>query len=122
MLTRQRLMRIKTRALRRRVWFKVTSRLERGIIDLTIRCVERVRSLVLAGILSEIIRKIVRTLENGFLEMVNRVGGTIAEKVCGIAERWGNENASTWRHDSGFIRFLGINAVNSRSFGVCEGA
>jgi len=121
LLTRQGLTRIKTRALRRRVWFKATSRLERGIVDLTIRCVERIRSSVLAGILSEIVRKILRTLENGFLKTVNRVGGTIAEKVCGIAERWGNENASTWRHDLGFIRFLGINAVNSTSFGVGEG-
>lgn len=111
MLTKQGLMRIKTRALRRRVWFKVTSRLERGIVDLTIRYVERVRSPVLEGILSEIVRKILRTLENGFLRMVNRVGGTIAEKVCAIAEGWGNENASSWRHDSVFIRFLGVNAI-----------
>jgi len=122
LLTRQGLMRIKIRALRRRVWFKATSRLERGIVDLTIRCVERIRSSVLAGILSEIVRRILRTLENGFLEMVNRVGRAVAEKICAIAEGWGNENASSWKHDSGFIRFLGINTVDSRSFGVCEGA
>jgi len=115
-------MRIKTRALRQRIWFKVTSRLERGIVDLTIRCVERIRSPVLAGILSEIVRRILMTLENGFLEMVNKVGSAVAETVCGIAERWGNENASSWRDDSGFIRFLGVNAVNSRGFGVCRGA
>jgi len=114
LLTRQGLMRIKTRALRRRVWFKVTSRLERGIVDLTIRCVERVRSPVLAGILSEIIRKISRTLENGFLKMAEKIGAEIAERVCGIALAWGNKTASSWKHDLIFVRFLGINAINAQ--------
>ena len=107
-------MRIKTRALRRRVWFKVTSRLERGIVDLTIRCVERIRSPVLAGIISEIIRKILRTLENGFLKMAEKVGAVIAERVCGFALAWGNRTASSWKHNPGFVRFLGISAVNAQ--------
>ena len=115
-------MKVKARALRRRVWFKVTSRLERGIVDLAIRCVERIRSPVLTRIISEIVRRISMTMGNGFLETANRLGSAIAEKVCGIAERWGNENASSWKCDSSFITFLGINAVNSRSFNVCEGA
>ena len=107
-------MRIKTRALRRRVWFKATSRLERGIVDLTIRCVERIRSPVLAGILSEIVRKISRTLENGFVKMAEKVGAEIANKVCGIALAWGNNTASSWKHNPSFVRFLGINAVNAQ--------
>lgn len=107
-------MSIKARALRRRVWFKVTSRLERGIVDLTIRCVERVRSLVLAGIISEIIRKISTTLENGFVKMAERMGAEIAERVCGFALAWGNNTASSWKHDPSFVRFLGVNAVNAQ--------
>lgn len=111
-------MRVKTRALRRGVWFKVTSRLERGIVDLTIRCVERIRSPVLAGILSEIVRKISMTMGKVFLEIVNQVGSAVAEKICAIAERWGNENVSSWKHDSRFIRFLGVSAVNNRMTGI----
>ena len=114
-------MKIKARALRRRVWFRALSRVERCIVDLTIRCVERVRSAVLARTIFAIINKILKTLENRFLEKVNKVGSVIAEKVCGIAERWGNKNASSWRYDSGFIRFLGINAVNSGGFGIYGG-
>jgi len=115
-------MKVKARALRRRVWFKALSRMERGIVDLTIRCVEKVKSPVLTRAIMDIIGKVLKTLENGFLEMVKRVGSAVAEKICEIAERWGNENASSWKHDSGFIRFLGVNAVNSRGFGVRGGA
>jgi len=114
-------MRIKTRALRRRVWFKATSRLERGIVDLTIRCVERIRSPVLAGILSEIVRRILRALENGFLKRAEKIGAKIAERVCGFALAWGNNTASSWKHDPSFVRFLGVNAVNSRVFNVYGG-
>lgn len=112
MLSRQGLIEVKARALRRRIWFKFTSRLERGIVDLTIHCVERIRSPVLNRIIFDIVRKIVKTLENGFLSSVNKVGKVIAERVCGIAERWGNKNASSWKQDAGFIRFLGVTALN----------
>jgi len=114
-------MKIKARALRRGVWFRALSRVERCIVDLTIRCVERVRSLVLARTILNIINKILKTLESGFLEKVNKVGSAIAEKVCRIALGWGNRNTSRWKHDSFFIMFLGINAVNSGGFGIYGG-
>ena len=106
-------MKIKAKALRRRVWFRALSRVERGIVDLTIRCVERVRSSVLARTISNIVGKILKTLESGFLEKVNKVGSDVAEKVCRIALGWGNASASRWRRDVDFVRFLGVNAVNT---------
>jgi len=114
-------MKIKAKALRRRVWFRALSRVERCIVDLTIRCVERVRSPVLERTILNIINKILKTLESGFLEKVNKVGSAVAEKVCRIALGWGNRNGSRWKHDSSFIRFLGINAVNSGGLGIYGG-
>lgn len=107
-------MRVKTRALRRRVWFKATSRLERGIVDLTIRCVERIQSAVLAGIVSKIIKKIVKTLENVFLKRAEKIGAEIADRLSGFALAWGNKAASRWKHNPGFVRFLGVNAINAQ--------
>ena len=107
-------MKIKANALRRRVWFRALSRVERGIVDLTTRCVERVRSPVLARTIFAIINKILKTLESGFLEKVNKVGSAVAEKVCRIALGWGNVSASSWRRDVDFIRFLGVNAINEQ--------
>jgi len=106
--------RIKTKALRQRIWYRAISRVERGIVDLTIRCVERIQSPVLARFLSEIIGKISQRTKRSFLERVNTVGKAIAQEISAIAERWGNEHASTWKHDSSFIRFLGVSSVNNK--------
>lgn len=113
MLTRQNLMRIKVRALRRRVWFHVTSRLERGIVDLTIHCVKRIRSSVLAEIISEIVAKTLMAMENSFVNRAESIGAEIAKRICDFASAWGNGMASGWEHDRRFVRFLGINAINA---------
>ena len=112
LLTRQGLAKTRIRALRQRVWFKALSRVERNILDLTIRCVEKVRSRILAQIVSNIVAKILKTLKPSFLDGAMRIGRRIADEVCGIAEKWGNIQASRWKHDSDFARFLGVVAVN----------
>jgi hypothetical protein len=106
-------MKIKTRALRQRVWFRALSRVERGIIDLTIGCVEKVRSPILVQTLLRIISKILGTLEEGFMIKAETVGREIAEKLCVFAERWGNKTLSVWKYDRGFVKFLGVNALNT---------
>lgn len=112
MMTRQGLMRIKVRALRRKVWFKALSRVERAIVDLTIRCVEKIRSHYLEKTLSNIVDKILKTLEAEFLEKAQKIGHEIARKVCSLASEWGNLSATTWVYDLNFAKFLGVNALN----------
>jgi len=112
LLTRQSLIKARVKAVRQKVWFKALSRVERNILDLTIRCVERVRSHILAKIVTNILAKILKTLKPSFLEAAMRIGREIADEVCGIAEKWGNVHASRWKHDLGFARFLGVTAIN----------
>ena len=50
--SREGLAKLKTIAVRRNLWFKALSTVERAIVDLTIRVVERVRSSVLKGVSS----------------------------------------------------------------------
>ncbi len=95
------------------MWFKTLSRAERAIIDLTIKCVERIRSRILTRVISKILDKILKTLKNSFLETADKAGREIAERLCRIAGRWGNRTASGWKHNFGFVRFLGVNAVNT---------
>jgi len=106
-------MKVKTRAMRQRVWFKTLSRVERAIIDLTIKCVEKVRSKILSRIVSKIVSRILEFLEESFLTRAERVGRKIAERLCVICEKWENKVYSTWKCDDGFIKFLGVNALNS---------
>jgi len=104
--------RVRARAVRQGIWFRALSRVERGVFDLTVRCVERIRSGVLAGMVSGIVDKLLRALKPSFLETAMRVGGEIADEVSEIALGWGNAGASSWRRDLGFARFLGVIAVN----------
>jgi len=113
LLTRQSLITIKVRALRRKIWFRALSKVERSIVDLTIRCVDNVRSPVLLTIVSSIVNKILKTLRKGFLETVEKIGREVAERVYTVALYWGNASASDWKHDLDFVRFLGVNAIGA---------
>jgi len=105
-------MKVRTRALRKGVWFKALSRVERSIVDLTIRCVERIRSDALMKAVVGILDKLLETLEEEYLKRVERIGREIAEKICEIAWGWGNPHAWTWKYDLRFVKFLGVNATN----------
>jgi uncharacterized membrane-anchored protein YjiN (DUF445 family) len=111
-IVRQDLVKVKTRALRLRIWFKTLSRIERAIMDLTLKCVERIRSHILEETITTILDKIITALEQGFLTKADDVGRIIAKRIAEIAEEWGNDAASTWKFDSSFIRFLGISTLN----------
>jgi hypothetical protein len=116
LITRQNLMRIKSQALRMKVWFKVLSKVERAIIDLTINCVEKVRSSTLTETISKIISKILCMLEESFMTRAEKVGRIIAEKLCAIAKKWGNKTHLSWKQNRNYIRLLGINALNTERF------
>ena len=113
MLTKQGLIKIRSKALRNGVWYKTLSRAERAIVDLTIRCVEKVRSPILAKTISKILIRIMKTLSEGFLDKAKKVGRNIAERLCKIGEAWGNKDAPKWKRDEGFIKFLGVTALNT---------
>jgi hypothetical protein len=95
--------------------------MERYVFDLTVRCVERVQSSVLAEMVSGIVTKLWKNLKPGFLETAMRVGSAIADEMCDLALEWGNAGASFWRHDMGFARFLGVNAVSEGRFEAYRG-
>jgi hypothetical protein len=108
----QDLLRLKKRALRLNIWFKVLSKTERAIIDLTLRCVERIRSPILEATVCSIADKVLRVLGCGFLLKAGKIGHEMAIQVSQIAQEWGNQGASEWILDSGFVRFLGVITLN----------
>jgi hypothetical protein len=107
------LARAKRFALRRRVWFRALSRVERGIIDLTLGYVICIRSTRLAKVVAAIIEKLQMSLE-GFAEhLVRTVGLNLARKISELAIGWGNRLAARWASDRSFARFLAFNFENS---------
>ena len=101
---------LRTRALRRGVWYRVLSRIERGLVDLTIRWADRVRSGRLARVLVEILEKLVRALESRMVRAMGS-GRMLALRLSEMAVAWGSMSAYQWRFDEGFRKALGMGIV-----------
>jgi 5-carboxymethyl-2-hydroxymuconate isomerase len=114
-LTRAVLVKFKARALRRGIWYKAITRVERACLDLTIKVVNKVRSDRLKRTLSSILRKLTEAIESQVWRLMRNVGCNLALKLSQIAQNWGNESAAKWSRDLGFIRYLTITYGNKLS-------
>jgi hypothetical protein len=99
----------KKHALRRGVWFKALNRVERGIIDLTVKYVDNIKSATLAKVLTAIIVKLQTATESMIDKLVRTIGLPLTRKISNIAVSWGNHLAKLWADDRGFARFLALN-------------
>lgn len=95
-------------ALRRGVWFKTLNRIERAIIDLTVQCVDSIKSGKLAKMLTAIIDKLQSAMESIVDKLVRTIGVPLAEKISCVAAGWGNVSAKSWTSDLSFAAFLAM--------------
>jgi hypothetical protein len=98
----------KRTAFGRRVWFRALTRIERGIVDLTLRYVDDIKSTKLAKVLTAIIEKLQQATESVAERLVRTVGFPLAQKISSIAVSWGNLSAAKWAGDSGFAGYLAV--------------
>ena len=108
-----RLAALKTRSLRRGVWFRVLSALERAQVDLTVRVVKDVRSPRLVRVLDAIVSKLSEALQGKVARMVRSVGFPLAQRLGCLAQSWGHRSAEMWARDARFARFLAVMYMNS---------
>ena len=104
---------LRDEAKRRRVWFRVLSWLDRRLVDLAIRVVDRPRSMVLIMALAKVVVKIKKALMSPLKRLMDRVGRPLAKKISMIALRWGYRGAVEWAEDEGFIKYLTVIDMNS---------
>jgi hypothetical protein len=95
-------------ALRRKVWFRALNSIERAIVDLTVICVDRIKSDKLARVLMAIMTKLEFAAEKMIERLVRTVGLPLARRIGEIAIRWGNNLAYGWAGDQAFARFLAV--------------
>ena len=107
-LTRNFFFNFKQKAWRRGLWFKCLAHGERKLLDLTISVVERVRSFMLARIVSKLVEKLFEALESRIYRLVRTEGQEMAKKLSEIAQKWGYKAAKSWRKDWGLMQFLVI--------------
>jgi hypothetical protein len=100
-------------ALRRGIWFRALSRIERGIVDLTMHYVDDIKSKKLAKVLTAIMEKIRQATENSVDRWVRTIGLLLAQNVSEIAVSWGNLSAAAWANDIGFARYLAFTSTRT---------
>jgi hypothetical protein len=98
---------MKTRGLRRRVWYGALDRMERGLVDLTIRWVDKVRSGRMTETLMRILEKLAQAMETGMGRVLGR-GRILAVRASELAVGWGNRSAFYWRFEQAFWKALGL--------------
>jgi len=114
-LGKNELAKMKTVAMRRGIWFRVLSRGERALVDLTMRFVKRIRSFLLARVVSSIVEKLLDAMESKVSRLMREVGQPLAQKLSGIAQKWGNSSAVSWIADPGFRQYLTVLYINTPS-------
>lgn len=110
---REQLRLLKLKAKRRGVWFKALANLDRILIDLVVKVVNRVRSTRLARSLFNVVKKLEEALEDKISRFIKTVGQPLARKLASLAKKWGNPLAEKWLTDLSFARFLAIMYINS---------
>ena len=111
-LNRTQLAKLKRKAMRYGVWFRALRRIDRVLIDLTIKVACNVRSVVLAKSILALARKLEGIMESGFSRALRGVGVQRAQKLSLVAQKWGNLSANEWSSDPSFVRFLAVLSIN----------
>jgi len=111
-LEKAQLRKLKSKAMRAGVWFRALHRIDRVLVDLTIKVAGTVRSFTLAKGILTIVRKLEGVMESKFLRAIREVGFPRAKRLGSIAEEWGNINAGVWEFDLGFAKYLAAMSFN----------
>jgi len=98
--------------MRAGVWFRALPRIDRVLIDLTIKVASNIRSFTLAKNILAVIRKLEGFLESSLLRALREVGLPLAQKLSLAAQKWGNPSAESWSSDSSFAFFLAVLHLN----------
>ena len=106
------LLSLRREAFRRRVWFRVLSSAERAILTLAPKCVDTVKSPVLALAIARIVVKVRKALMSRLAAFRSLVARPLAERLSRIAQKWGYAAAREWAEDEAFINYLAVCKYN----------
>jgi hypothetical protein len=111
-LEKAQLLKLKLKAMRAGVWFKALPRIDRVLVDLTIKVAGTVRSFTLAKNIFTVVRKLECLLENKLRRAVREMGLPIAQRLSLCAQKWGNAAAKDWASDGRFAKYWAAMSLN----------
>ena len=105
-LTREALANLRLKARRRGCWFRDLKQNERMLLDLTISVVDKVRSFMLAKLVSDMVGRLCDAMESRICRLIRTQGREMAKRLSMIGEALGNRSAKSWAFDPGLMQFL----------------
>jgi hypothetical protein len=112
-LDKKQLITMKTKAMRSGAWFKVLKRIDRVLLDLTIKVIDNVRSAKLAKSVLVIVGKLENAVKKNLSSRFYEIGLPLTQKISALCQKIGNPSAISWACDSSFTRFLGVLQFNA---------
>ena len=109
-LNRAQLVKLRFKAMRAGVWFRALPRIDRVLVDLTIKVAENIRSPYLAKSIFAVVGKLEGLLESSVLKSLRLIGRPLAEKISLTAQKLGNTSAKNWAAGLIVCVFLSCNA------------
>ncbi|MHA2303361.1 MAG: hypothetical protein ACXACD_20665 [Candidatus Thorarchaeota archaeon] len=108
MYTRDFLLRVKRKALRKGVWFKVLDGLDRSFINLICTIKNNISSEVMVREVMAIVIKLRDAVKGEYWRLVESIGVQRAWRASENALQWGYKEASSWKYDTGFHIFHAV--------------
>lgn len=109
---RAQLVKLKAQALRRGVWFRALRRIDRVLLDLTIKVADVVRSSRLASSIAELVRRLEGAMESRVCRAVREVGFAVARNLSLVAVKLGYAAAKSWAFDRAFAVYWAVMHLN----------
>jgi hypothetical protein len=111
-VARGQLVKMKLRAIRAGFWFRALPRIDRALIDLTIKIAHTIRSATLASCILSVAKKLEDLFESKLTRAIRDIGLSLACKLSLIAKNWGNNAAEAWAKDLNFAKYLAVMKLN----------
>jgi hypothetical protein len=108
---------IRRKALRRGVWHSTLDKLDRGILNLTIKLVENVKSSTLGVAVTRILARLIDASKTPFMRFFEDHGYTKLRNIVNTAISFGSCLAGSWLSDHDFAWYLSVNSYNNCGFG-----
>ena len=118
MFTRRELTLIKYKSLRTGLWFKALNKVERAIINLTIKYVRVIKSPKLMEETTKIVGKLMDVIVD-LPNLMRKVGRFWAYRISKLVCSWGNLEASRWGDDPNFAGYLVMTKMNIQKVFRC---
>jgi hypothetical protein len=111
-INKNQLIKLRSKAKRAGVWFRALPRIDRVLVDLTIRVANNIRSATLAMNILAVTEKLEGLLESSLLRAFRGIAVKLASKLSSLAQMWGNTSAKHWVSDVSFVAFLAVMHIN----------